>query len=78
MECLEAAAALDMTRDARAQMMTLLREKAMIDRFVEGSKKHAGRRIQEMGAVAKKLDSISVSAFTGRAVLQSLKTIREY
>jgi hypothetical protein len=49
----------------------------MIDRFVEGSKKHAGRRIHEMEAVVEMLDSIGVSSFTSRASLEKLKEIME-
>jgi 3-hydroxyisobutyrate dehydrogenase-like beta-hydroxyacid dehydrogenase len=77
MECLEAAEALNMGDYARAQMMTILRDEALIDRFVEGSKKHAGRRIHEMEAVVEMLDSIGVSAFTSHAALEKLKEIME-
>lgn len=77
MECLEAAEALNLTEYARAQLMTLLRDEAMIDRFVEGSLKHAPRRIHEMQAVVEMLDAIGVSAFTSRASLLKLKEIME-
>ncbi len=77
MECLEAAEALNMSDYARAQIMTILCDEAMIDRFVEGSKKHAGRRIQEMEAVVEMLDSIGVSAFTSRAAVEKLKELME-
>jgi len=77
MECLEAAEALSMSEFARAQMMTILRDEAMIDRFVNGSIKHAQRRVQEMGAVVEMLNSIGVSAFTSHAAMQRLKEITE-
>ncbi len=75
LECLEAAEALDMSDYARAQMMTILQDELMIDRFVEGSKKHAERRIHEMEAVVEMLDSIGVSAFTSQASIEKLKEL---
>lgn len=76
MECLEAAEALGLERYARAQMMTILQDEAMIDRFVEGSKQHAQRRQHEMEAVVELLDSIGVSGFTSRASVAKLKELR--
>jgi hypothetical protein len=75
MECLAAAEALDMDAYARAQMMTILRDEAMIDRFVNGSKKHAQRRMHEMEAVVELLASIGGSAFTSRASVEKLKEL---
>jgi 3-hydroxyisobutyrate dehydrogenase-like beta-hydroxyacid dehydrogenase len=75
MECLEAAQALNMSEFARAQMMTILQDEAMIDRFVNGSIKHARRRVHEMEAVVEMLNSTGVSAFTSQAALQRLKEI---
>ncbi|MCA9960046.1 MAG: NAD(P)-dependent oxidoreductase [Anaerolineales bacterium] len=77
MECLEAAEVLHMGDYARAQMMTMLRDELMIDRLVDGSKKHARRRIHEMEAVVELLDSIGVSAFTSRASVEKLKEVME-
>lgn len=77
MECLEAADALNMNDYARAQMMTILQDAAMIDRFVNGSKKHARRRMHEMEAVIELLDSINVSAFTSHASLKKLKELMQ-
>jgi 3-hydroxyisobutyrate dehydrogenase-like beta-hydroxyacid dehydrogenase len=76
-ECLEAAKALDMTKYARAQMLKIIYDEPMIDRFVTGSIKHARRRVQEMEAVVEMLDSIGVSAFTSQAAVQRLKEILE-
>jgi 3-hydroxyisobutyrate dehydrogenase-like beta-hydroxyacid dehydrogenase len=76
-ECLEAAEALDMTEYARAQMLKIIYDEPMIDRFVNGSIKHAKRRVQEMEAVVEMLNSIGVSAFTSRAAVQRLKEIME-
>jgi 3-hydroxyisobutyrate dehydrogenase-like beta-hydroxyacid dehydrogenase len=77
MECLEAADALNMSEYGRVQLMTLLRDEAMIDRFVSGSMKHARRRVQEMQAVVDMLNSIGVSAFTSEAAMQKLKELTE-
>jgi 3-hydroxyisobutyrate dehydrogenase-like beta-hydroxyacid dehydrogenase len=76
-ECLEAAQALDMTDYARAQMLKIISDEPMIDRFVSGSKKHAARRVQEMEAVVEMLNSIGVSAFTSQAAIQRLKELME-
>ena len=60
---------------ARQQMMTILQDEAMIDRFVSGSKKHAKRRMHEMEAVVELLESIDVSPFTSRASVEKLKEL---
>jgi 3-hydroxyisobutyrate dehydrogenase-like beta-hydroxyacid dehydrogenase len=77
LECLAAAEALNMTEYARAQMLKILCDEAMIDRFVSGSMKHAKRRVHEMEAVVEMLNSIGVSAFTSQAAVQRLKEIVE-
>lgn len=77
MECLEAAEALNMTDYARAQMLKIIYDEPMIDRFVNGSIKHAKRRVQEMEAVVEMLNSIGVSAFTSYAAMQKLKELME-
>ena len=76
-ECLEAAEALNMTDYARAQMLKIIYDEAMIDRFVSGSIKHAKRRVEEMEAVVEMLNSIGVSSFTSQASIQRLKEIME-
>ena len=76
-ECLEAAEALDMTDYARTQMLKIIYDEPMIDRFVNGSIKHAKRRVEEMEAVVEMLNSIGVSAFTSHAAVQRLKEIME-
>lgn len=77
MECLEAAEKLNMTEYARAQMLKIICDEPMIDRFVSGSIKHASRRSEEMVAVVEMLHSIGVSAFTSQAAAQRLKEIME-
>ena len=77
MECLEAAEKLNMTKYARTQMLKIIYDEPMIDRFVSGSIKHAKRRVEEMKAVVEMLDSIGVSAFTSQASVERLKEIVE-
>jgi 3-hydroxyisobutyrate dehydrogenase-like beta-hydroxyacid dehydrogenase len=77
MECLEAAEALSMTDYARAQMLKIIYDEPMIDRFVNGSIKHAKRRVDEMEAVVQMLNSIGVSSFTSEASIKRLKEIME-
>jgi 3-hydroxyisobutyrate dehydrogenase-like beta-hydroxyacid dehydrogenase len=76
-ECLEAAEKLNMTEYARAQMLKIIYDEPMIDRFVSGSIKHAKRRVEEMKAVIEMLDSIGVSAFTSQAAVNRLKELME-
>ena len=76
-ECLEAAEALHMTEYARAQMLKIIYDEPMIDRFVTGSIQHAKRRVEEMEAVVEMLNSIGVSSFTSQAAVQRLKEIME-
>jgi len=76
-ECLEAAEKLDMTEYARTQMLKIIYDEPMIDRFVSGSIKHAKRRVEEMKAVVEMLDSIGVSAFTSQASVNRLKELME-
>ena len=76
-ECLEAAEALNLTEYARTQMLKIIYDEAMIDRFVTGSIKHAKRRVEEMEAVVEMLNSIGVSSFTSQASIRRLKEIME-
>jgi len=76
-ECLEAAEKLNMTNYARKQMLKIIYDEPMIDRFVSGSIKHAKRRLEEMKAVVEMLDSIGVSAFTSQASVNRLREIME-
>ena len=76
-ECLEAAEALNMTQYARAQMLKIIYDEAMINRFVTGSIKHAKRRVEEMEAVVEMLNSIGISSFTSQASIRRLKEIME-
>ena len=77
MECLEAAQALDLEDYARQQMMTLLKDETMIDRFVAGSRKHATRRMHEMEAVVELLNAIDVAPLTSLASVEKLKSLKE-
>jgi 3-hydroxyisobutyrate dehydrogenase-like beta-hydroxyacid dehydrogenase len=77
MECLEAAEALNLMDYARSQLVTLVRDEALIDRFVSGSRVHAKRRVHEMETVVEMLNAIGVSAFSSHAALQKLKELSE-
>ncbi len=77
LECLEAAEALNMSEYARAQMLKIICDEPMLDRFVSGSIKHARRRMHEMEAVVEMLNSMGVSAFTSQAAVQRLKEMME-
>jgi 3-hydroxyisobutyrate dehydrogenase-like beta-hydroxyacid dehydrogenase len=77
MECLEAAEKLNMTEYARTQMLKIIYDEPMIDRFVSGSIKHAKRRVEEMKAVVEMLDSIGISSFTSQASVDRLKELME-
>ena len=76
-ECLEAAETLNMTEYARTQMLKIIYDESMIDRFVSGSIKHAKRRVEEMEAVVEMLNSIGVSSFTSQAAVKRLKELME-
>lgn len=76
MECLAAARALDLEDYARGQLATLVDE-GSIDRFEEGSRTHAFRRVQEMEAVVEMLEAIGVPARTSEASLRSLMELRD-
>jgi len=76
-ECLEAAKALNMTEYARTQMLKIIYDEPMIDRFVSGSIKHAKRRVEEMEAVVEMLNSIGVAALTSQASVNRLKELME-
>ncbi len=74
-EMLNAAQTLDLDAYAREQMMTILRDEDMIDRFVEGSHIHAKRRIHEMDAVIELLQSLDVQTYSSEAARQSLRDL---
>jgi hypothetical protein len=71
-ETLEASQELNLEQWVREQMMTILQSEAMIDRFVEGSKTHAARRIHEMDAVISLLQEIGIQSYTSTAAQQRL------
>lgn len=77
METLEAAEQLNVVDYAREQMLTILKDEPMIDRFVNGSRKHARRRLHEMDAVIELLQSINVEAHSSIAARQRLNDLIE-
>ncbi|TAH02149.1 MAG: DUF1932 domain-containing protein, partial [Sphingobacteriales bacterium] len=50
--------------------------KALIDRFIEGSYAHAERRIHEMEAVVAMLAEKNMQAFMANAAKENLKKIK--
>jgi 3-hydroxyisobutyrate dehydrogenase-like beta-hydroxyacid dehydrogenase len=77
METLDAAEQLDIVSYARQQMLTILKDEPMIDRFVSGSRKHAARRLHEMDAVIELLQSINVESHNSVAARQRLSDLLE-
>jgi 3-hydroxyisobutyrate dehydrogenase-like beta-hydroxyacid dehydrogenase len=74
-ECLEAAEHLDCTAWTREQLLTVIRDEALIDRFVAGSRTHAARRIHEMEAAAALLAEIGVASYLTRATIERLAAL---
>lgn len=73
-ECLEAGRRLGLEEHARQQIATLIDEE-LIDRFENGSRIHARRRIHEMEAVEELLESIGVAPLASRAALERLREL---
>jgi 3-hydroxyisobutyrate dehydrogenase-like beta-hydroxyacid dehydrogenase len=71
-ECLEAAERLDCEAWARTQLLTVMRDESLIDRFMEGSRTHAGRRVHEMHAAAELLVGLGVASHMTNAAIQRL------
>lgn len=76
-ECLAAAEQLGLEDYARQQLLTILSDEAMIDRFVQGSRDHAIRRRREMEAVAALLEEVGVVPRTTMAAIDQLKALSE-
>lgn len=76
-EMLNAAERLDLESYARQQIMTILRDEDMIDRFVEGSRTHAKRRIHEMDAVIDLLKALELQSYSSAAARQHLIDLLE-
>ncbi|MEM7344753.1 MAG: NAD(P)-binding domain-containing protein [Chloroflexota bacterium] len=74
-ECLAAGEKLNLDDYAREQLLTILPNEGIIDRFMQGSRKHAVRRSREMEAVAQLLADIEVPAHTTTAAIKQLKLL---
>jgi Domain of unknown function (DUF1932) len=58
----------------RAQIRSIIGEDdALIDRFLEGSKTHAERRMHEMEAVVEMLQSVDIQPFMSEAARENLR-----
>jgi 3-hydroxyisobutyrate dehydrogenase-like beta-hydroxyacid dehydrogenase len=75
-ECLEAAERLDCEEWTREQLLTVIRDESLIDRFLEGSRIHAARRIHEMKAATELLTEINVVPFMTNATVRRLKALK--
>jgi len=75
-ECLEAAERLGCQEWTREQLLTVIREEALIDRFVEGSRTHAARRTDEMNAAADLLTEINVAPLITKATIRRLEALK--
>jgi hypothetical protein len=75
-ESLEAAERLDCEEWTREQLMTVIRDESLIDRFVKGSRIHAARRIHEMKAATELLTEINVVPFMTDATVRRLKALK--
>lgn len=71
-ECLEAAERLDCVAWTREQLLTVIQNEAWIDRFVEGSRTHAARRVHEMTAAAELLAELDLDSFMTQATVKKL------
>ncbi|MEM7801312.1 MAG: NAD(P)-binding domain-containing protein [Chloroflexota bacterium] len=72
-EAMEAAEAFGLEGYQREQLASILKEESMIDRFVNGSRKHAARRMHEMEAVVEMLTAAGVRPVTSQAAVESLR-----
>ena len=71
-ECLEAAARLDCETWTREQILAVIRNEALLDRFITGSRTHAARRIHEMQAATQLLAEIHATPYMTQATVQWL------
>jgi 3-hydroxyisobutyrate dehydrogenase-like beta-hydroxyacid dehydrogenase len=76
-ECLAAAERLDCEAWTREQLLTVLRDESLIDRFVEGSQTHAARRVHEMEAAAELLTEVGVRPWMTNATIKQLEQLSE-
>ena len=78
-EAMEAGKAFELEQYIREQISTVIGgNNALIDRFVEGSKTHAERRIHEMEAVVQMLEEKKLQSIMSGATKQNLINILNY
>ena len=75
-ECLEAAERLGCEAWTREQLLTVIRDESLIDRFVEGSRIHAARRLDEMNAAAELLTEIDIAPLMTEATIKRLEALK--
>ncbi len=76
-EAIEAGQAFVLEPYIREQIKSIIghEDDGLIDRFIEGSKTHAQRRMHEMGAVCEMLKSVGVQPFMSQAAYDNLNKI---
>lgn len=73
-EAVESGQAFGMEGYIREQIRSIMGEDdALIDRFLEGSKTHAERRMHEMEAVVEMLQSVDIQPFMSQAAKENLR-----
>ena len=78
-EAMEAGKAFELEQYIREQISSVIGgNNALIDRFVEGSKTHAERRIHEMEAVVQMLEEKKMQSIMSGATKQNLTNILNY
>ncbi len=75
-EAMEAAQTMNEETYMRQQIKSIIGDdNELIDRFIEGSKTHAERRMHEMEAVVEMLKSIDIQPFMSRATVKNLEKL---
>jgi 3-hydroxyisobutyrate dehydrogenase-like beta-hydroxyacid dehydrogenase len=75
-EAVEAGKAFGLEPYIREQIKSIIgQDDALIDRFIEGSVTHAGRRVHEMEAVVSMLESVDIQPFMSQASCNHLNKL---
>jgi 3-hydroxyisobutyrate dehydrogenase-like beta-hydroxyacid dehydrogenase len=76
-ESMTAAEKLGLGHWLREQLGSVLADDALIDRFIEGSKRHASRRTNEMDAARKMVQELGVTPHIATAAMNQLADLAE-
>ena len=75
-ECLEAAERLGCEEWTREQLLTVIGDETLIDRFIEGGRIHAARRTDELNAAVELLTEIKVAPLMTNATVKRLEALK--